>query len=189
MFKRRNAIIAFLLVAVMLLGIGYAGLVDKLQITAGVTAAEIADTPTEPGITNPSNPSTPQDIFDSKVGFTACTKDDANTTDYLTVNAIEGTFDLTDAVSFSASGFAAKGDKVVIIYTVSNEHADLIAELSNPTVSPNNNTYFTATAVAAATEIAAGASTTITVTVEMTKTPIETLDTVDFTLTYNVEAK
>ena len=172
----------------MLLGIGYAGLVDKLQITAGVTAAEIAETPTEPGITNPSNPSTPQDIFDSQVGFSAC-EISADTTTYVDVTAIEGTFDLTDAVSFSASGFAAKGDKVVIIYTVSNEHADLIAELSNPTVSPNNNTYFTATAVAAATEIAAGASTTITVTVEMTKTPIETLDTVDFTLTYNVEAK
>ena len=192
MFKRRNAIVIFLVVAILLLGVGYAALVDTLQISAKATAATIASDPTEaPTGVDPSDPTTPQDIFDANVGFSACNTKDTGSTKYLDVKDTTDTekyANLTDSVSFEASGFAVSGDKAVIEYTITNKHPDLDAVLDAVVVSPDSDTYFKAEATLdnGNTVTANGGTKKVTVTVTMHSTPSKTIQPVNFTLTYKV---
>ena len=172
MFKRKNGVLAFLLVAVMLLGVGFAAVTDNLTINSKAIAAVGDNTPV-------------QVEFDGKVGFSACTE--GTDTDDKTAEAYNT---LPDTVSFEATNFAKVGDKKTITYTVSNTHADLAATLSAITVTAKTGSgeYFSVEANASTNELAAETGTaTITVTVEMVKTPIDNV-TEEFTLTFTATA-
>lgn len=116
MRNRKTVIVAFMLVAVMLLGVGYAALTDSLDIggTAEITknAAEAA--------------------FDADVYFTKATAlTNGNTT---SINA-----DNADKVSFTASSLATKGDKAIFEYEVSN-YNDLKAVIAATDLDANVTT-------------------------------------------------
>lgn len=178
MFKRRNGVIAFLVVAVMLLGVGFAALTDTLTINGTGNAQQTALETT----------------FDSYVGFsdyaagtcTVAAVADKTNVDYAT---------LPDVVTFEATGFTKIDDQVVAIYTVKNTHPDLganipatlTATVADKTANTGHSNYFSATAVPNVTYLAPnGGEATVTVTLTMIHTPI---DTSDVTVSVEFEAE
>ena len=164
MFKRKNGVLAFLLVAVMLLGVGFAALSDDLAIS-GSAAAVVEG---EEGTTTPA-----EQLFDESIGFTAAEVGTCSTGVTITPDAT--TYSYVDAVSFTATGFVKEGDTAKVTYTISNKHPDLGAEIPVPAVTNANPTYFNVTTDwgTGAKQIAAvNGSTTVTVTVELIKAPI-----------------
>jgi len=170
MFKRKNVVIAFLLVAVLVMSVGFAAVSVNLKVNAKATTGEDAL----------------DNAFESLVGFTAS---QLGTCKGATVTGNEATYDYENEVSFTASGFAKKGDTAVVVFTVTNDHPDLAADLSAISVTPADNVNFKATAELSANELAAdGGTATVTVTVEMIETPTADV-TVDFVVGFTATAK
>lgn len=172
MFKRRTGVIAFLLVAVMLLGVGFAAVSQSLTIQA-TAKADVDEV---------------QDTFQAAIGFTASEVTSTGTT----VSGNAETYDYADSVSFSATGFKQVGDKAVVKFTLSNSHPDLAATISDLTVS-SATTNFRATAEKSSSTLPAmsGAtpgSITVTVTVEMIKTPTAAVAGDVFTVGFTASA-
>jgi len=160
MKKRRTFIILALLIAVLLLGIGYAAIsATTLTITGTASASPDANNFT--------------------VNFTA-SKDPSNATD--TTSSYPAT-----SVTFDTSGLTASGDTATITYTITNDSDDLSAEVAVPTVSitGTNSDFFSATTDwgNATKTIAAGDTQDVTVTVNLIKTPIDANKTATVTVT------
>ena len=154
--KNRKSLIAVLLVAVMLLGIGYAALTDTLDITG---SADV-------------NQSAAEEAFNEDIYFSAAVaNEDGNTA---SVNA-----DNNDKASFTAKTLKGKGDKVTFTFTIKND-GDVAATVTpklNASLGNTNPEYFSLTSDwdGEAKVLAANSEITYTLTVELLKTPTETI--------------
>ena len=156
MKNRRNVVVAFLLIAVMLLGVGYAALTDVLDITG---SADV-------------NQSAAEEAFNEDVYFTAAVANQTGNT--ASVNA-----DNKDKASFTANTLKGKDDVVTFTFTIVNE-GDVAAEVTPTLNAATGNTkpeYFEITSDwdGATKTLEAGGSLTYTVTVKLLKTPTETV--------------
>lgn len=153
MKNRKIVIVAFLLVAMMLLGVGYAALTDVLDITG---SADV-------------NQSAAEEAFNEDVYFSGALANESGNT--ASVNA-----DNNDKASFTANTLKGKGDKATFTFTIKND-GDLDAVVT-PTISSNTNpTYFAISSDWAGQPetIPAGGSVTYTVTMELIETPQKTI--------------
>ena len=145
MTKTNKIIAAIVVVAVLVIGVGYAAIQNitlNIEGTANANASQANFTVALSG--------TPTVSDASKV--TAAVTDDLNAT-------------------LNVTGLTAKGETVTATYTIQNTSADLSANLS--AITSNSNTeYFAVTSDFDAESIEKGAATTITVTVALIKTPI-----------------
>ena len=154
--KNRKGLIAFLVLAVMLLGVGYAALTDTLDITG---SADV-------------NQSAAEEAFNEDIYFSAAVaNEDGNTA---SINA-----DNNDKASFTAKTLKGKGDKVTFTFTIKND-GDVDATVTpklNATLGNTNPEYFSLTSDwdGATKTLAAGGELTYTLTVELLKTPTETI--------------
>lgn len=181
MKNRKTIITAFLLVACMLIGVGYAALTDTLTITGDLKA----DT------------SVSQTDFEDDVYFSATSVVTDDTGNKAASQILEG----RDDAKITAQHFTAKNQIVKVMYTIKNDSTDFAAAItpSANTVTvenadPSHNPIFKVewswdenSVVTGAAEIAAGASKNLWVTITLTETPIEA-HTATFTVTYGVEA-
>lgn len=153
MKNRKRVVVAFLLVAVMLLGVGYAALTDVLDITG---SADINQTAAE-------------ESFNADVHFSAAAANQTGNT--ASVNA-----DNNDKASFTANTLKGKDDVATFTFTIVNE-GDLDASIT-PSISSNTNeAYFEISSdwAGATKTLAAGGTITYTVTVKLLQTPTETI--------------
>ena len=154
MKNRRNVVVAFLVVAVMLLGIGYAALTDVLDITGSVDV----------------NQSAAQNEFDQDIYFSAAVANQEGNT--ASVNN-----DNNDKASFSAKTLKLKGDKVTFTFTIKNdgELDALVTPKLNATLGNTNPEYFNITSDwnGASKVLAAHSEITYTITVELIKIPTD----------------
>lgn len=156
MKNRKIVIVAFLLVAMMLLGVGYAALTDVLDITG---SADI-------------NQSAAEEAFNEDVHFSAAVANqDGNTA------SVNG--DNNDKASFTANTLKGEGDTVTFTFTIVND-GDLDATVTptlNATTGNTKPDYFSITSDwnGEAKTLEAGGSLTYTVTVELIQTPTETI--------------
>jgi len=170
MKNRKTVVVAFLLVAVMLLGVGYAALTDTLTIGG---SADI----TKDGAQNSFN----EDIYFSNA--------EANN-GHDVVEIMSGD---PDTATFTINSLSGKGDKAQITFTIRND-GDLSANVT-PSLADNDepeyfniysdwrdgeNNILTKT-------LAAGGTITYTLTVELLKTPTEA-HTGQFTVRLDVES-
>lgn len=117
MKKRRSTIIAFLLVAALCLGIGYAALTDVLDIqgTAEVNLAGV------------------ESDFDANVYFSAVSSGTGYTA---SINA-----DNNDKGSFTVNGLTEKDQEITVTFTIKNDH-DLPVTVTPAVKQNSNETYF-----------------------------------------------
>ena len=166
MKNRRLAIVTFMLIAMLLLGVGYAAVSRQLQITgsahiSAVTASEFDVTFTEPLSADPT------DIN----GTNAPTA---------TTNKIEAG---GHEVTLSVANFETVGDKLVLTYTVNYStvkvgiHAHLetpVVTISNTTNSSDATEYFNAVAELASDNLTEDVpTTTLKLTIELKAVPVE----------------
>ncbi len=156
MKNRKTAIVAFLLVAVMCIGAGYAVLTDILDIqgVANVSATEA------------------EKVFESKIYFTHAVANE-------TGNTAEVNGNTPDKATFTVNTLAGKGNKATFTFTIKNANEDLDAVVTPAIASNSNSTLFKVYSDWAGQPrtIVAGASETYTVTVELLETPTETVGT------------
>ena len=169
MKKKKSFIALALVVAVLVLGVGYALTTIDLKVNGDITVSP-----------DDSN-------FD--VNFT-----DASIT---TTGTLTGKTDTADkgngkTATLSVKTLKTVGEKVVAEYTITNNSkAGINATLSNPTATQTDDTakdYYTVTATLAdANPIAPNGTKKLTVTVELVKAPLEEV-TGNFTVTFNASA-
>ncbi len=169
MKKKKSFVALALVVAVLVLGVGYALTTIDLKVNGDITVSP-----------DDSN-------FD--VNFT-----DASIT---TTGTLTGKTDTADkgngkTATLSVKTLKTVGEKVVAEYTITNNSkAGINATLSNPTATQTDDTakdYYTVTATLAdANPIAPNGTKKLTVTVELVKAPLEEV-TGNFTVTFNASA-
>lgn len=170
--KNKKRIMGFgLLVAVLFLGIGYAAITSVNLRINGTATAVVDEGQFKVDFIE-------DDAVVTKVGSTSLEVTDAKRT-------------APQAASFTATGFKAAGDKIVVTYTVENTSPDLNARLGALAVNLTNNDdgFFTAVAqygTGGTLLNADGGRTTVIVTVELVKTPIGA-DGEDLTPTITVD--
>ena len=159
MKNRKIVVVSFLLIAVMMMSVGYAAIADVLDITGS------ADVTKENA----------QAAFDADVYFANAALADAHNENTTSVNA-----DNKDKASFTAKSLKGQGDTASFIYTIKNDN-DVDAEVT-PRISSNTSEgYFGLSSDwnGQPRTIKAGESATYTVTVTLKKTPtFETLELV-----------
>ena len=151
MKNRKTVVVAFLLFAVMVLGIGYAAIADVLDIIGS------ADVTKENA----------QASFDADVYFTNAAIADGNAENTTSING-----DNNDKVSFTAKNLKGQGDTAKFTYTIYNG-SDVDAVVT-PSISSNTSAeYFGLSSDwnAQPKTIKAGQSETYTITVTLLKTP------------------
>lgn len=147
MRRKKTYVGLVLLLAVLMLGIGYAAITNIDLLISGTAKAVVSDENFKVKFTG-----TPT-VSDEDI-VTATITDDHNAT--ITVDSL-----------------TAKGDSVTATYTILNDSEDLTASITKPSITNDNEEYFTVTTDwADAKEVAAKGETTVTVTVELIKTPI-----------------
>ena len=156
MKNRRTLVVAFMLVAVMLLGVGYAALNDTLDITG---SADV-------------NRSAAEEAFNEDIYFSAAVANDEGNT--ASVNA-----DNNDKASFTAATLKGAGDKVSFTFTIKND-GDVDADVTptlNASLGNTNPTYFDIESDwdGATKTLEAGKTITYTVTVTLKQTPTDTI--------------
>ena len=169
MKKKKSFVALALVVAVLVLGVGYALTTIDLKVNGDITVSP-----------DDSN-------FD--VNFT-----DASIT---TAGTLTGKTDTADkgngkTATLSVKTLKTVGEKVVAEYTITNNSkAGINATLSNPTATQTDDDakdYYTVTATLAdANPIAPNGTKKLTVTVELVKAPLEEV-TGNFTVTFNASA-
>ena len=169
MKKKKSFVALALVVAVLVLGVGYALNTIDLKVNGDITVSP-----------DDSN-------FD--VNFT-----DASIT---TAGTLTGKTDTADkgngkTATLSVKTLKTVGEKVIAEYTITNNSkAGINATLSNPTATQTDDTakdYYTVTATLAdANPIAPNGTKKLTVTVELVKAPLEEV-TGNFTVTFNASA-
>ena len=151
MKNRKTVVVAFLLCAVMVLGVGYAAIADVLDITGS------ADVKMENA----------QASFDADVYFTNAELADGNAENTTSIDK-----DNNDKASFTANNLKGQGDTAKFVYTIYNGN-DVNAVVT-PSISSNTaDEYFELSSDwdAQSSTIEAGKSTTYTITVTLLKTP------------------
>lgn len=156
MKNRKIVVVAFVIVATMLLGVGYATLTDVLDITG---SADIYQSAAE-------------EAFNDDIHFSAAVANQAGNT--ASVNG-----DNNDKASFTANTLKGKDDEVTFTFTIVNE-GDLNATVTptlNPTTGNTKPEYFEISSDwnGEAKTLVAGGSLTYTVTVKLKVTPTETI--------------
>ena len=159
MKRTSKMIMAAVIVAVLLLGIGYAAIQNITLNIAGTAAADPSQANFK--VMFSGTPTVSDDTY-----VTAAITDDINAT-------------------MNVEGLTKKGDVVSATYTVQNTSEDLSADLSIATTNSNTE-FFTLKSEIAKTSLIAGEATTLTVTVELTKTPI--VESVNATIGVQLEA-
>lgn len=158
MKNRRIALIAFMLVAVLTMGIGFAAYSTTLAIN-GTTA-----------------------VSGDAVEFTK----DVHFTTVTSSNEAFGTADIGDGqtATFTVDGMTAYNDRVQFTYTILNESTyDVNIEIStHPT--PATASKCTVTTALSANTIAAGQTITATVTVVLNENVTEAVDPINWTIEY-----
>ena len=155
MKNRRNIIVAFLLCACLIVGVGYASLTDVLDIT-GSADVNLTDLEKE---------------YENEIYFSAAVANDGapNTA---SVNA-----DNNDKASFSAKSLLHKGETTSFTFTITNDSQyDVnVTPKLNATLGNTNTTYFDITSDwnGATKTIPAGQTATYTLTVELLEDPTE----------------
>jgi cytochrome c oxidase assembly protein Cox11 len=159
MKNRKTVVVAFLLVAVMLLGVGYAALTDVLDINGSADVSQDAA----------------QDAFDEDIYFEkveVLTK--AQNAEGRDLNVASISTGDPDQGNFTADGLKGEGDTAQFKFTIKN-NSDLDAVVTPSLASDGNSNaeYFSITSDwnAKPKTIAAGATETYTVTVTLLKTP------------------
>jgi len=159
MKNRKTVVVAFLLAAVMLLGVGYAALTDTLDITGSVDV----------------NINDLNDEFEDDIYFSAAAPvviGGGTTVDTASVNS-----DNNDKASFSIKSLKAKGEKASFVFTIQNDsaHEVSVEPKLSATLGNTNTEYFTLTSDwnGASKTIAANSFITYTLTVELIKDPVE----------------
>ena len=152
--NRRVVVVAFLLCAALLLGVGYATLTDLLTING---SAEV-------------NQAAAQEAFNQDIYFLSAVAD--KDADHAYVLAEDN-----DKAAFDLHSLSGKGDKAVITFTIVNT-GDVNAVVTPTLVSEGGNTnpeYFKVSSnwAGAAQELPAGGSVTYILTVELLKTPTD----------------
>ena len=150
--NRRVVVVAFLLCAALLLGVGYATLTDLLEING---SAEV-------------NQEAAQKAFDADVYFKSAVAD----------NDLDEAYVLTednDKAGFKLHSLSGQGDKAVITFTIVNT-GDVNAIVTPTLVSEGGNTnpeYFKVSSnwAGATQELPAGGTIVYELTVELLKTP------------------
>lgn len=172
MKNRKTVVVAFLLVAAMLLGVGYATLSDQLFVngTAGVDADD-------------SQEAFEGDVYFSKVisgeGCEAIIDETADTSKD------------TGKITVAAGALKEVGDEVIATYTIKSE-SDLDVLVSLPTkadgtIENSNETYFSVTPSWDGDKtLPAGGTIDVTITVKLIKTAVAD-QSVTFKLTFNAE--
>ena len=158
--KKKNSMVTLVvLVAILVLGVGYA-VVTGVNLTISGNASTVSS--------------------DLKVRFTgtpvgACNgcKRESETENPATVTATK-TDDLTATIK--VENLEEVGDTATATYTIENYESDLSANLVVGTITNSKNTFFQVTATLGNATIASGASTTVTVTVKLIKSPITAED-------------
>lgn len=155
MKKRRTVIVAFLLLAVMTIGIGYAAIVDTLDITG------TADLSTS-------------NAFDANIFFSNAVADGQ------TGNTAKVNDDNNDKASFSAASMIKEGDTAVFTFTIQNDN-NRDAKITMKTHSNTDDTHFgiamtweggeDAYGTGAELTVAAGQSAEVTVTITLVSLP------------------
>ncbi len=152
MKKKRTVYIGmFVLLAVLMLGIGYAAISDNLNINGDILAS-------------------PSDAnfnvkFDSTVEPTFTKTRDTST--------VSATIASDLVAKIDVKGLTTTHDTITATYTIKNASAELGANIGVGNIINSNPDYFDVTATIANNTIAAGNSTTVTVTVKLIKTPVE----------------
>ena len=156
MKNRRNIIVAFLLCACLIVGVGYAALTDVLDITG---SADV-------------NQSAAEEAFNEDIYFSAAVANQTGNT--ASVNS-----DNNDKASFTAKTLKGKGDKVTFTFTIKNDGdvAALVTPKLNASLGNTNPEYFSIVSDwnGEAKTLPANSEITYTVTVELLKTPTETI--------------
>lgn len=184
MKNRRIAIVAFLIVAILLMGVGYAAISRNLQITGSAHISAV--TVNEFDVTFSQVVSeTPTDV--NGASGTAAPSSSTNT---IEAGAHE--------VTLSVAGFETVGDKLVLVYEVEystqKEGIDALLEtpvvtIANTNPSSDTNQYFTATATFATdtlTEV--DPTTTLTLEIELVAVPTDATFT-SITVTFSATPK
>lgn len=164
MTETRKIIIAFVVIAVLMIAVGYAAISNITLYINGSAAAAPNDA----------------NFLVSFSGEPTTDKTGVKLANLATATA--GITDETHA-TLTVAGLTAKGDTVTATYTIQNTSADLSANLS-ASVTNTNTEYFEVTQKIEPTNVAKGATANVTVTVKLIKTPIQ--DEVDGNLTSTV---
>ena len=156
MKNRKVVVIAFLVIAAMMLGIGYAALTDTLDIT-GSADVNVSDLEKE---------------FEDDIYFSSAIAKGEGTSNTASVNA-----DNNDKASFSAKSLVKKGDKAEFVFTIENKSAHTVSVTPklNATLGNTNTEYFSIESDwdGSTKEIAPNSNITYTLTVELLKDPTE----------------
>ena len=156
MKNRKIVVVAFLLIAAMLLGVGYAALTDTLDITG---SADV-------------NQSAAEEAFNEDVFFSGAVANQTGNT--ASVNA-----DNNDKASFTAATLKGKDDVVTFTFTIKND-GDVAATVTpklNATLGNTLPEYFEITSdwSGESRDLAAHSEITYTVTVKLLQTPTVTI--------------
>ena len=154
MKNRKTIVVAFMLCAVMLLGVGYAALTDVLDITGSVDV----------------NQSAAEEAFNEDIYFSAAVANGIGTPNTASVNA-----DNKDKASFTVNSLKGAGDTATFTFTIVND-GDLDAKVTpafNASLGNTNPDYFDIESDwdGATKDLVAGGSLTYTLTVTLKETP------------------
>ena len=145
MKKTSKIILGVIIVAILLIGVGYAAIQN---VTLSINGTATAD----PSQSNFKVKFSGEPIVSDKDKVTAAITNDTNAT-------------------MNVSELTAKGDTVTATYTIQNASSDLASNLTVTTTNSNTE-YFTIDKKLEKASLVAGEATTLTVTVQLIKTPI-----------------
>ena len=156
MKNRNKVVVAFLLVAAMMLGVGYAALSDTLEING---SADV-------------NQSAAEEAFNEDIYFTGAVAEGGDP-DTASISKTDN-----DMADFGVNSLNGAGDQAKFTFTITND-GDVDADVT-PTFASDGNTnpeYFDIVSdwAGATKRLEAGQSLTYTLTVTLKKTPTETI--------------
>lgn len=155
MTNTNKIITAIVIIAVILIGVGYAGLSNITLKVEGTATADANTANFVVGFTGTPNTTVTQAVPAVGVSANATATIDTNDSTKATINI---------------TNLTAKGDKVVATYTVKNSSKDLAAKLTTSTTSTNTN--YTVTSSLDKNYLKPDEMTTVTVTIVLNTTPI-----------------
>ena len=188
MLKRRNAVLAFLLVAVMLLGVGFAALEDTLTVKT-TASVKVTSDPVQPG--DPEPPKTPaEEDFDEKVYFSAVDQQGivkpTSAAQGATVTATASEDMVT--ITINENVMNIKDDAVVVTATIKNDSAYNVAVTLNDDFTTDSGNFKVTSAWDGSTgTIAAnGGTANVKITVTLLKALTTNVNAEEFSVTYSV---
>lgn len=141
------------IIAVLILGIGYAAISNITLNINGTASATTADE-------------------NFKVKFDGTVTPTSTVPDGVEGATATGTITNDTTATIAVSGLTTKDQTATVTYTILNDSPELSANLAASVKTNNNDEYFDVTTSLAKTTLAKGETTTLTVTVKLKKTPI-----------------